>query len=123
MMRAAFSILAAALAGCGIGTIVPNERHTVRKHPLPPFELHEDCVRMQPGDRLEYRFQATARVNFDIHFHEGKVVVAPITREQVEADRGAFEPLDAHEYCLTWEARLPNTLVDYEVMLVRPAKR
>ena len=46
------------------------------------------------GDRVEYEFSATEPVDFNIHYHEGNAVVAPIGREKVYADSGFFVAAD-----------------------------
>ncbi|HVE51001.1 MAG TPA: hypothetical protein VNG69_15465 [Casimicrobiaceae bacterium] len=112
-----------ALGACALGPIVPGKRHEVRKQPLSAFEAHEACVKMVPGDRLEYSFRAEHPVNFNIHYHEGKVVVAPVNRDKTMADSGAFEPLTAQDYCLMWEAGPIDTLFEYSVLLTPATKR
>ena len=110
--RIACSLLAIGAAGCATAP-VPGQWNDVREQPLASFETHAACLRMQPGDRLEYAFVARRPVSFEIHYREGKAVVAPVTRDNVTSDGGAFDPLDAHEYCMSWESPPPGTLVDY----------
>jgi len=118
------AMLGAAAFGPGCATPVPpGEWKHVREQPLETSELHEACVKLQRGDRLEYAFVARRPVDFDIHYHEGKAVVAPVTRQKVERDEDAFEPLDAHEYCMTWQSPPPGTLLDYRYRVIRGAKR
>ena len=115
--RIACSLLALGTAGCASAP-VPGEWKDVREQPLASFETHEACVRMKPGDRLEYAFAAQRPVSFEIHYREGKAVVAPVTREKTTSDEGAFDPLDEHEYCMAWESPPPGTLVDYRYRFV-----
>jgi hypothetical protein len=119
MMRALapLALAVAGLVGCATPP-APGAWHERRQQPLRPAELHEACVRMQPGDRLEYAFAAQRAIDFDIHFHEGKAIVAPVTRENVTSIEGAFDALDAHEYCMTWRSGPPGTLVDYRYRLL-----
>ena len=67
------------------------------------------------GDRVEYEFSATEPVDFNIHYHEGNAVVAPIGREKVYADSGVFVALIAQHYCLMWEAGVAGAMLDYRV--------
>ena len=109
-----------ALAGCAATpAIEPGKPLEVRAHPLPPYEIHEECASLRPGDRLHYRFESTVPLAFNIHYHEGKAVVMPVTRERVTADDGTFVPLAAHVYCLMWEAGAEGTTIDYAVRLTR----
>ncbi len=109
-----------ALAGCAATpAIEPGKPLEVRAHPLPPYEIHEECASLHPGDRLHYRFESRAPLAFNIHYHEGKAVVMPVTRERATADEGTFVPLGAHVYCLMWEAGAEGTTVDFAVRLTR----
>jgi len=112
------------LAGCAATpAIEPGKPLEVRAHPLPPYEVHEECASLRPGDRLHYRFESTAPLAFNIHYHEGKAVVMPVTRERVSADEGTFAPLAAQEYCLMWEAGAAGTTIDYTLRLTRGRPR
>ena len=127
-MRAlrATALLATALAASACATppgVVPGVPHEVRAHPLPPYEIHEECVRLVPGDRLHWRFEAKAPLAFAIQYREGRTVVLPVTREQAIADEGTFAPQVAQDYCLTWEAGAEGTPLDYTVRLVRGPAR
>ncbi len=110
----------AALAGCA-APINPDEPKAVAALAVAPYEIHEECVRLVPGDRLEYTFEATERVNFEIRYREGDAVVAPIARDSTRADAGVFIAQLARDYCLVWEAGAAGALLDYRVWL-RPAR-
>ena len=109
------------LAACAVAppSIESGKLREVRDQPLLPYEIHEDCVAMVSGDRLEYSFKTQASVAFNIHYHEGKVVVMPVTRTSVQQDEGKFEPLTAQDYCLMWEAGVVDTMLEYRVQLIR----
>ena len=124
MMRPATLIatmaLALPLAACAAQpSIVPGGVHEVKAHPLPAFQIHEECVKLVPGDRLDYTFSATAPLQFNIHYHEGNTVIMPVTRDKVTSDAGRFEAVVAQEYCLMWEAGAAGTPLDYSVRLIR----
>jgi hypothetical protein len=113
-----------ALASCAAAPVIdPGKPLEVRAHPLPPYQVHEECASLRPGDRLHYRFESKAPLAFNIHYHEGKAVVMPVTRERVTADEGTFVPLVAQDYCLMWEAGAEGTTIDYAVHLTRGGRR
>lgn len=119
-MRPLVFVLALALAACAAQpTIVPGKVREVKAQPLPPYQMHEECAKLQTGDRLEYSFDADAPLHFDIHYHEGKAVIIPLTRDNVKTGRGEFNVLLAQEYCLVWEAGATGTPLDYRVRLIR----
>jgi hypothetical protein len=123
----AIAALAAALlaqAGCATPAALDvGKPLEVSGHPLPPYQIHEECMTLVPGDRLQYRFQSRAALAFNIHYHEGKAVVMPVTRERVSADQGTFAPLVAQDYCLMWEAGAEGTTIDYSLRLSRGGQR
>jgi len=109
-----------ALAACATDPAVPDAPKVVRDHPLGPYDIHEECLRLGVGDRVDYEFSATLPVAFNIHYHEANAVVAPIVRDGVRADSGVFAPRLAQDYCLMWEAGPAGAAVDYRLRL-RPA--
>lgn len=113
-------MLALQLVACAAQpTIAPGKVLEVKAHPLPPYQMQEECAKLQPGDRLEYSYNADAPLNFNIHYHEGKAVIMPLTRDNVKADGGEFKALIAQDYCLMWEAGAGGTPLDYRVRLIR----
>ena len=72
-------------------------------------------MRLAVGDRVEYEFSASEPVDFNIHYHEGNVVAAPIVRDKVYDDSGIFVPRIAQHYCLMWEAGPSGAMLDYRV--------
>jgi hypothetical protein len=38
----------------------------VRAHPLPSYQIHEECFRLDEGDRVEFRFESTEPVDFNL---------------------------------------------------------
>jgi len=116
-----FGCVVAALALCACTTaITADSPKTIRAQPIAPYEWHEECVHLDAGDRLEFAFEATAPVDFNVHYHEGKTVVMPMSRDKTRADAGVFAPSIAQDYCLMWEAGAAGALLDYRVRL-RPA--
>ena len=106
-----------ALAACATDPVVPGEPKIVRDHPLTPYGIHEECLRLAVGDRVDYDFSATAPVAFNIHYHDANAVVAPVVREGVRADSGVFAPRLAQDYCLMWEAGPAGAVLDYRLRL------
>ncbi len=113
--------LIAALALCGCMTpITADSPKTVRAQPIAPYEWHEECLHLEVGDRVEFAFEATEPVDFNVHYHEGKTVVMPISRDKTRADAGVLVSALTQDYCLMWEAGAAGALLDYRVRL-RPS--
>jgi hypothetical protein len=115
-------LLLEGLVACAPTAVTAEQPKAVTSMPLPPFEIREDCVRLVPGDRLDYEFSASQPVAFEIRYREGDAVIAPIVRDASVGDSGVFAARIERNYCLAWEAGLAGALVDYRLRL-RPATR
>ena len=120
-IRLLCALLIAALASyaCVAAPISAHAPKVVRAQPLAPYEMHEECLRLEPGDRVDFTFESTEPVDFNFHYHEGKTIVMPLVREKSRADAGVFAAPVAQDYCLMWEAGPAGTLLDYRVRLKR----
>jgi hypothetical protein len=112
---ATLCIAALALCGCAAATRYADLPKDVRGYPLPPYQIHEECVSLRPGDRLDYAFDSPEPVDFNIHYHEGNAVVMPVVREKARADAGMYTAQIAQDYCLMWEAGAPGATIDYRI--------
>jgi len=110
------------LAGCAAAPVTADAPRVVTAMDMPPYEIREDCVRLAPGDRLDYTFDATEPVAFEIRYREGVAALSPIARGFVRGDSGVYLASLDREYCLVWEAGPAGALVDYRLRL-RPATR
>jgi hypothetical protein len=110
------------LGGCAQSPVTAEAPRSVTGMALAPYEIRDDCVRLAPGDRIDYTFEATAPVGFEIRYREGAAAIAPIVREFVRSDAGIYRAVLAREYCLAWEAGPAGALVDYRLRLT-PALR
>ncbi len=109
-------------AGCASEAVAPGHPKTVLDAPLGPYDSIEECLRLVAGDRLDFEYHATQPVSFDIRYHEGNAVVAPVVREQVADDSGVFMATLTEDYCLVWQAGPAGAEIDYRLGL-RPAPR
>lgn len=119
--RGRVALALALLAGCAQAPLQPGETRTVTAMPLTPYEERGECVRLAAGDRLEYAFEASEPVAFEIRYREGAAVLAPIVRDGSRGDSGMFAARLDRDYCLAWEAGPAGALVDYRLRL-RPAR-
>ena len=110
------------LFGCAATPVTSDAPKIVSGMVLTPYDIRDDCVRLSPGDRLDYTFDATEPVAFEIRYREGAAALAPIARSGVLTDAGVYAASLAREYCLVWEAGPAGALVDYRLRL-RPAAR
>jgi hypothetical protein len=110
-----------ALAGCAATPAGRYDQKAVREHAMSPYVIHEACLRMAVGERVEYYFTSTFPIDFNIHYHEGNAVVMPISRDKASEDSGVFTARIAHDYCVMWEAGATGATIDYGIRLRPPA--
>jgi hypothetical protein len=67
-----------------------------------PSGIYEDCFEIGPGDVLEYSFEASRKVNFNIHYHEDSNIIYGIERIEVTNDKGQFHPKVKQHHCMMW---------------------
>ena len=80
MIRAAALLVAViALGGCAGTLTVTDGPKVVSAHPLPSYQVHEECFKLGDGDRVDFAFESSEPVDFNIHYHEGQAVVMPIS--------------------------------------------
>jgi hypothetical protein len=116
------AILAAGLVGCAEPALLAGAPRVVDRMVVAPYASHELCAHLSAGDRLDYRYQSSAAVDYEIHFREDNAVLAPVVREQSTSDSGTFVAPAPREYCLAWQAGAPGAIIGYRVLL-RPKSR
>ena len=69
---------------------------------LKPAALHEECMTLAPGNRLEYAFSTPGKLDFNIHYHAGKDVHYPVFGKDAQKLEGNFRPVLKQDYCMMW---------------------
>ena len=115
--------IASLAAACATpSTIEPGKVLEVKSHVLEPHRVHEECAKLAAGDRIEYSWQAKVPLNFNIHYHEGKAVIMPLTKDHLSSDSGELRIITPQDYCLMWETGRQKAVLDYRVRLIRDGK-
>ena len=116
-MTSASPVVVAVLAlyGCATTLTMGSAPKVVRAFPLPSYQIHEECLALKAGDRVEFTFESTDPVDFNIHYHEGDAVVIPLSREKAREYAGVYAATLAHDYCLMWEAGAAGAMLDYRI--------
>ena len=120
-MRAAragrIAFVALALAGCATPPIAAGVPKTVDGLVIAPYALHEACLSMTRGDKLDWRYESGAPIAFEVHYREGVAVLSPVVRDGSSGDSGTFEAREPREYCVQWEAGASGAIVSYRLLL------
>lgn len=68
-------------------------------------KLAEECFTLAAGERIEYQFEASVPLGFDLHTHRGREVVSPVQIERTREQAGTFTAPQREDYCMTWTNR------------------
>jgi hypothetical protein len=69
---------------------------------IAPGKFAEWCTQLRQGEKVQWRFDADAPLNFNVHYHEGKEVRVPAKQDAASKSEGLLDvPSDQH-YCWMW---------------------
>ena len=83
------------------------------REPFPGFEgqqtvlvhglgIHEQCLELRPKQGLDYRFQASHPLSFDIHYHIDGQPLSQFSETSTNFGNQHFKPKENRIYCLMW---------------------
>ncbi len=75
------------------------------EHPLQAGQGAENCFTVHPDQQLDYQFQASGNVYFDVHYHIGQEVGYSTRLPEAQTGQGSVRPPQKDIYCLYWENR------------------
>lgn len=79
-----------------------TEGSFVHETSVPPSKFVEVCGKLTAGTKVAWRFDATAPLSFNIHFHEGKKVQFPAKKDRVAKANGTMNIKLDQDYCWMW---------------------
>lgn len=99
----------AALGGAAIGLALASCASVPEQEPSRPLRIEiqsgkiaEECFALAAEERIDYQFEATAGVDFNLHTHRGGQIVTPVDVKRTRAQAGIFASPRAEEYCMMW---------------------
>lgn len=69
---------------------------------VPAGKFVEMCDKLAAGSTVQWAFDATAPVNFNVHYHVGKQVNFPAKSDQVAKGEGVLDVASEQDYCWMW---------------------
>jgi hypothetical protein len=102
-------------AGCAFAPGRLQAPKAVTGLDLAPYAMAEECVALEPGERIAYRFESRLPVAFNVQFRDNNAVILPLTRDGTTSESGDFAADRKQLYCLTWEAGAEGSVLDYRV--------
>ena len=102
---AAWLMSAVLLAGCSGGEapdVVPPGPMNLA---LAPGAIKELCFESKQGDVVIYRFEASAPLDFNLHYHRDGAVRFALSESSVAQGEGQYYVPEDRRYCLMWTNR------------------
>jgi hypothetical protein len=119
-VRTLLGSLSIGCAACTTPPVEPGVPRIAERVVVLPYQVHDQCFRLAPGERLDWRYESTQPLAFSIHYHENNAELATVVRDASTSDSGTFEALSAQNYCLSWESGPPGAIIGYRLLL-RPS--
>jgi hypothetical protein len=92
--------------------------HHERRFDVAPAKFVELCGKLAAGAKVQWRFEAAAPLNFNVHYHVGEDVRFPARADQVKQSAGELEASVAQDYCWMWTNKTASP-VALSVTLIR----
>lgn len=76
-----------------------------RTHNIAPGKFVEFCENLPKDSAVTWQFKASAPLNFNIHFHQGKEVAFAEKQDSVSKLQGTLVAQSDEDYCWMWTNR------------------
>lgn len=73
-----------------------------RSVPVAPGKATEVCGKLPAGVAVRWEFEASAALDFNVHYHVSKDVVFPTRLAAVKAAKDTLDAKTPQDYCWTW---------------------
>ena len=87
----------------GAAAPVPEAKTSAKPVAIKSGKAYEKCMLLNAAQTLEYQFDASAKVNFNLHYHKGEAVYYPLKTDRTLGETGSYEAQVREEFCLMWE--------------------
>jgi hypothetical protein len=93
-----------------------------RTQAIAPGKFVEICENLPKGSVVKWEFKASAPLNFNVHFHQGKEVSFPEKQDGVSERQGTLIAPSKEDYCWMWANR-GDTASNIRVLLANATAR
>jgi hypothetical protein len=94
------------------------QRHAHQHFSAAPGKLVEYCGDLKIGDKVDWHFDASAPLDFNIHHHGGESVHFAVKEEGVLASTGELTVPGDQDFCWMWTNK-SNATISLDVELKR----
>ena len=81
------------------------------RHEIKPGKIAEECRKLVSDERVRYRFEASAAVPCNVHFHRGSTVEYPVKIDKTSETASIFTASTAQDFCWMWTNETAETVV------------
>ena len=81
--------------------------------------FYEACDKLTPGQQVEYSFEISKPVNFNVHYHIAQEINYPVQKENIDSMSGVFTAEAKAMYCCMWSNKQPvpvSLTYDFRIM-------
>ena len=82
--------------------ITAQAKEKTQRALVQPGEVHELCMPLEFGKRLNYGFISHSPMKFNIQYREGENVVFPVKEHLTREGNHIFTATSDQEHCLRW---------------------
>lgn len=103
-------VLVALLSGFALPVLAQKASDKAPEPPKPVIVKaaanHEKCLNLDSGQKLQYQFEASAKVNFTLSFKKSAdETYYPVKLDRTKGEGGIYEAKARNRYCLAWDNR------------------
>lgn len=103
-----------AISGCATQDVKGKTEKPIDKQKLEvtidPHHSYEECFTLFETQRLDYSFETSKPVNFNIHYHAEGGMFYPVSQNNISVLKGTFSTQEEKHYskeqeyfCMMWE--------------------
>ena len=85
------------------GVVSAADAQTAKPVMIKAGKIFEKCMTLTPPQKIEYRFESAAKIDFNLHYHKGEQVYYPVKLDRTNGESGLYEAKAKEVYCLMWE--------------------
>ncbi len=87
-----------------------SQGHAHQHFSAAPGKLVEYCGDLKTGDKVDWHFEASAPLDFNIHHHVGEAVHFAAKQEGVGNSKGELNAQSDQDYCWMWTNKSKATI-------------
>lgn len=82
-----------------------------QEQPIEPGKFAEICGKLKKGEAIAWRYDGSAALDFNIHYHVDKTVIYPVRKPTAKAARGQLRAALDQDYCWMWTNKGAQSVV------------